>query len=502
MTPGAALVDARWLGIGGPGRVAEHLLQGLHELEPPGRVGGVGPRRGRCRMLWPGATRVANRHHPKALYSQREFPGPRSAHARVAYYAHHLRPGWKLAPVEVTTVHDTIPFRYPPSRALAPLMRAVHRVDGAPLDARRDRLGVLEAEPAGGSRARPRSHRGARSSRSTTTPPSGCAPCERDDAPRRPRDVRRPRRAAQESRSARARLRGQRLRGAAARCSRSPASTAPAVERLRDAGRPSTSVRVELPGIVSQPELEQLLASATLLVQPSLEEGFGLPVAEAMAAGIPVAISTAPALLEITRGAPVESFDPLDVDAIAARDRSRRHLARRRCPSLEWPRPVDFARSVLAAIERVRVDGSLSGTWSEPVPSERREGGRVRADSAVGGLLIGQARGSDRPEGAERGGAPELEAHVHPGRSRTVLRSRCRRRRSSRRRCSSPGGSSRSRSDRRRRQSAPRRADAWVKFTSARPLHARQAELMLGTFSAVLPYGPPDRTRCRSRRGC
>ena len=42
-----ALVDARWLGIGGPGRVAEHLLQGLHELEPPGDVGGVGPRRGR-----------------------------------------------------------------------------------------------------------------------------------------------------------------------------------------------------------------------------------------------------------------------------------------------------------------------------------------------------------------------------------------------------------------------------------------------------------------------
>ena len=33
-------------------------------------------------------------------------------------------------------------------------------------------------------------------------------------------------------------------------------------------------------------------------------------------------------------------------------------------------------------------------------------------------------------------------------------------------------------------------SDAWAKFTSARPLHARQAELMLGTFSAVLPYGP------------
>lgn len=36
---------------------------------------------------------------------------------------------------------------------------------------------------------------------------------------------------------------------------------------------------------------------------------------------------------------------------------------------------------------------------------------------------------------------------------------------------------------------------AWAKFTSAGPLRAQQAELMLGTFSAILPYGPrgPER---------
>jgi hypothetical protein len=33
-------------------------------------------------------------------------------------------------------------------------------------------------------------------------------------------------------------------------------------------------------------------------------------------------------------------------------------------------------------------------------------------------------------------------------------------------------------------------SDAWAKFTQGRSLHARQADLMLGTFSAVLPYGP------------
>ena len=121
-----------------------------------------------------------------------------------------------------------------------------------------------------------------------------------------------------------------------------------AVERLQRLGA-AHHARVELPGIISQPELERLLASATLLVQPSLEEGFGLPVAEAMAAGIPVAISTAPALLEITRGAPVVAFDPLDTDAMAAAiDQVAAEPGT--VPALEWPRPADFARSVLDAL--------------------------------------------------------------------------------------------------------------------------------------------------------
>jgi hypothetical protein len=42
------------------------------------------------------------------------------------------------------------------------------------------------------------------------------------------------------------------------------------------------------------------------------------------------------------------------------------------------------------------------------------------------------------------------------------------------------------------RDANPRLAatDAWAKFTHANPLHARQAQLMLGVFSALLPYGP------------
>jgi glycosyltransferase involved in cell wall biosynthesis len=129
-----------------------------------------------------------------------------------------------------------------------------------------------------------------------------------------------------------------------------------AVDRLRSIAE-THRARVELPGVVPQPVLEDLLASATLLVQPSLEEGFGLPVAEALAAGIPVAISTAPALLEITRGAPVETFDPLDVDAIAnAIDRVA--ASSDPAPELEWPRPADFARSVLDALARAEQLGA------------------------------------------------------------------------------------------------------------------------------------------------
>ena len=123
-----------------------------------------------------------------------------------------------------------------------------------------------------------------------------------------------------------------------------------AVGRLRTLAA-ERNARVELPGIVSQPELERLLASSAMLVQPSLEEGFGLPVAEAMAAGLPVAISTAPALLEITQGASVPTFDPLDVESMAhAIDEVAASPGV--VPHVAWARPVDFARSVLDAMNR------------------------------------------------------------------------------------------------------------------------------------------------------
>ncbi len=62
---------------------------------------------------------------------------------------------------------------------------------------------------------------------------------------------------------------------------------------------------VRVLGRVSDAELATVLRHASVLAAPSLAEGFGLPVLEAMAAGVPVVHSDAPALVEVAGGAGV-----------------------------------------------------------------------------------------------------------------------------------------------------------------------------------------------------
>jgi glycosyltransferase involved in cell wall biosynthesis len=64
-------------------------------------------------------------------------------------------------------------------------------------------------------------------------------------------------------------------------------------------------------------ELAVLLRGASCLAYPSLWEGFGIPVLEAMACGTPVVTSQGSAMAEVADGA-AELVDPRDVDAIAA----------------------------------------------------------------------------------------------------------------------------------------------------------------------------------------
>ncbi len=75
--------------------------------------------------------------------------------------------------------------------------------------------------------------------------------------------------------------------------------------------------RVRLIGWLGDEELEGFYEAATCLAFPSIAEGFGLPVLEAMARGLPVACSSATSLPEVAGDAALY-FDPLDVPAMTA----------------------------------------------------------------------------------------------------------------------------------------------------------------------------------------
>jgi glycosyltransferase involved in cell wall biosynthesis len=83
------------------------------------------------------------------------------------------------------------------------------------------------------------------------------------------------------------------------------------VERL------GLSEGVRLCGWLEQADVEGLYALAACFVFPSLREGFGLPVLEAMARGVPVACSQASSLPELA-GDAARYFDPTSTDSIAA----------------------------------------------------------------------------------------------------------------------------------------------------------------------------------------
>jgi alpha-1,3-rhamnosyl/mannosyltransferase len=100
------------------------------------------------------------------------------------------------------------------------------------------------------------------------------------------------------------------------------------VPQLVIAGRPGWAygdtlqkIRTE-PGVrylghVDEPTLAALYESASVLAFPSLYEGFGLPLLEAMAQGVPGVIGKSGALPELAGGSAIE-VDAEDVEAIAS----------------------------------------------------------------------------------------------------------------------------------------------------------------------------------------
>ena len=112
-------------------------------------------------------------------------------------------------------------------------------------------------------------------------------------------------------------------------------------------------------GYVPEAAMPSLFASATAFIYPSLYEGFGFPVAQAMAAGVPVITSNVSALPEVTGDAAV-LVDPLSVSEIATAltrvlesNSLRTDLAargRRRAERYRWEacaqKSLDFFRSI------------------------------------------------------------------------------------------------------------------------------------------------------------
>lgn len=100
-------------------------------------------------------------------------------------------------------------------------------------------------------------------------------------------------------------------------------------------------------GEITDAELAELYRGARCVLYPSLYEGFGLPVAEAMACGAPVVTSRGTATEEVAGGAAV-LVDPHDVEAIAdgiAEAERRRAellpLGLARAGELTWERAAD-----------------------------------------------------------------------------------------------------------------------------------------------------------------
>ena len=113
---------------------------------------------------------------------------------------------------------------------------------------------------------------------------------------------------------------------------------------------------VELKGFQEHDEVMKFLADASVFAYPSLAEGFGLPILEAMSAGTPVLTSRGTACAEIG-GEAVLQVDPLDVDdilrglkEITSDENLRKTLVKKgheRVKEFSWEKCVDQIYSLL-----------------------------------------------------------------------------------------------------------------------------------------------------------
>lgn len=305
------VLDCRWLGNGGPGRTTELVLRALGEHPPAGRWvlwGDVGATRS---FAWPEAELAPRPGDPRSLMGQRHaFDVPKGD---LTVYMHQVRP-FRNRPC-VTMIYDTIPLRHGTNRVLREAKRLYFRNVAArsrqvltisayskqaivrDLGASPDQVHALRFPFDGDFAGRVHRLRPTVRREDVALFIGGFLPHK--NLPRLLRAFE----------NTTFRREGGRLVVAG--------GTAQQVAEFTSSLTPSQRLFVEVRAISGQSELDGLFASSLLLVQPSLEEGFGLPAWEALCCGLPVCASDGGALPEVVRGF-AQPFVATSVPAMAA----------------------------------------------------------------------------------------------------------------------------------------------------------------------------------------
>jgi glycosyltransferase involved in cell wall biosynthesis len=298
------LVDARWLHKSGTTTFSRSLLQGLAEVGPPGRWILWGPA-AMTDVAWPGAVRVQTDVDPAALFGQRSVL--RVPRADLVLHPHQTRPLHRIP--AASCVLDLIQLQHPvaavraakalrlrlsvrAARALFTISKSVRDELAAAFALDPSTITVLHLPVDAAAAARVAARR-------AVEPPgrhllSIGRFCAHKNLRRLVQAFARTRFAAT----------GGELH------------LAGGTSGELDLGADPLPPSVRVLGVLDRQGLEDALANAVALVQASLVEGYGLPVAEALMAQVPVTTSPVPAATEFgPAGLPL--FDPRSVVSIA-----------------------------------------------------------------------------------------------------------------------------------------------------------------------------------------
>lgn len=336
------LLDARFLGLGGAGRATALLLEGLRAVRPRGHWILWGPEAAR-EYLWDRATWEPG-PRPTSLYGQRGLL--RMPRHDVAIYMHQIRPLRRGH--SVTLIHDTIPLRHgssPPVRFLkrSYLRRVAALSDKIITVSDFSKRSVARDLRVDDSRIHVVKY-------PVDSKAAGRISAARRSAPQEHLVLYVGRFAAHKNleRLLAAFVRTEFLRDGGKLLL--VGGTADEVNRMSKHAVETCAHSIQVRGSCSQDELEDLYSKVSLLIMPSLEEGFGLPVWEAMSCGLPVCVSDGGALPEIV-GDRAQPFPAISVTEMAAA--IDRDVNQPRPSPISGPTVEEFAQAVVAILAKI-----------------------------------------------------------------------------------------------------------------------------------------------------